>query len=104
MEMQVVAVYDEKAKAYLPPFFQPNDAMAVRIFTDCVNDENGHPFSIHPEDYTLYKIGTFDDATGTIEPVNPSPLAHGPSVLGVSNGSATQEQPVKQIGDESSVQ
>lgn len=60
-------IYDQKAEAYLPPFFMPTAGMATRTFADCVNQED-HRFNAHPSDYTLFEIGTFDDSTGTIEP------------------------------------
>lgn len=55
-------IYDTKAEAYLPPFILPTRAMAIRIFTDCCNDD-GHAFGKHPHDYTLFQCGTFDDNT-----------------------------------------
>ncbi len=59
-------IHDNKAEACLPIFSLPNDAMALRSFADCVNDP-GHQFSRHPSDYTLFKIGSFDD-NGTLTP------------------------------------
>jgi len=58
----VFTVYDAKAEAYLPPFILPKISMAKRTFSDCVNS-NDHQFGAHPEDYTLFTIGTFDDET-----------------------------------------
>lgn len=69
MNLKVFTVYDDKAKAYLPPFFLPEIGMAVRTFSDCVNDAS-HAFGRHPEDYTLFVAGTFSQSEGTfsIEP------------------------------------
>ena len=61
------AVYDEKAKAHLPPFILPELGMAIRTFTDCINAPD-HSFGKHPYDYTLYEIATFDDKTATLKP------------------------------------
>lgn len=67
MAKQVVfVIYDDKAKAYLPPFFLPEMGMGVRTFGDCVN-QVGHPFFMHPSDYTLFAAGTFDDRSGKFE-------------------------------------
>lgn len=63
MLLKVFTVYDVKAKAYLPPFFLPEMGMATRAFGDCVQDAK-HMFGKHPADYTLFCVGTFDDATG----------------------------------------
>lgn len=66
MKLQIFAVYDSKAEAYLTPFFLHNIALAIRTFTDCVNDPD-HPWGKHPEDYTLFHLGTFYDANAGIE-------------------------------------
>lgn len=62
----IFAVYDQKAGAHLPPFILPTIPMAERTFGDCVNKEE-HQFNAHPEDYTLIRLGTFDDETGGID-------------------------------------
>lgn len=61
-------IYDDKAKAYLPPFFLPEVGQAIRTFADCVNDPKGeHAFSRHPADYTLFLVGEFDQSSGRME-------------------------------------
>lgn len=66
MKLNVYSVYDAKAKAFITPFFLPNDAMAVRAFTGCARDPS-HQFCVHAEDFQLYKLGTFSDELGTLE-------------------------------------
>lgn len=66
MKQKIFVVYDDKAKAYLPPFFLPEIGMATRAFGDCVNDAT-HNFGRHPEDYTLFMAGTFDDSSGAFD-------------------------------------
>ena len=63
MILGMYAVYDEKAAAFLTPFFMSTDGQAVRVFSDCVDDAN-HQFARHPMDYTLYKVGAFDCISG----------------------------------------
>ncbi|AJK28272.1 putative nonstructural protein [Eel River basin pequenovirus] len=65
MMLVICTVFDQKADAYLPPFFLPNEQMAQRAFMDSVGDTN-HAFCAHPEDYTLHLVGRFDDATAEI--------------------------------------
>ena len=65
MKINIFAIHDSKAEAYLPPFNLPNTQMAVRTFTDCVNSDD-HAFAQHPEDYTLFQLGEFDDSNGKI--------------------------------------
>mgnify|MGYP000485008555 CR=1 FL=1 len=64
---KIFTVYDQKAHAYLPPFFLPQEGMAIRTFADCVNKPD-HQFNAHPEDYNLAEIGTFNDENGEITP------------------------------------
>lgn len=59
----VFTVHDAKSEAYLPPFHLQTKGQAIRAFTDCVNDPN-HQFAKHPEDYTLFELGEFDDHNG----------------------------------------
>lgn len=94
MKLCVFAIYDEKAKAFLPPFFLPNPAMALRTFADCVNDPvspNQHAFARHPSDYTLFGFGFFDQDSGKFE-LSPQreTLANGVMVVnkGVTNANA----------------
>jgi len=61
--LQIFTVYDEKAMCFMPPFFVPAIGLATRTFSDCINSAEHH-FSKHPADYTLFKLGTFDDNTG----------------------------------------
>lgn len=63
MIYDVFAVHDSKAEAYLPPFILPNSAMAKRVFADCINS-NSHQFGANPPDYTLFRLGQFDDSSG----------------------------------------
>jgi len=65
MMQKIFAIYDEKAKAYLPPFFLPQRGMAIRTFSDCVNSPD-HQFGAHPHDYTLFSLGEFNDSDAEI--------------------------------------
>lgn len=59
------SIYDAAAAAYLPPFLLPNNAMALRSFSDCANDNN-HAFARNPADYTLFCVGEFNDETAEL--------------------------------------
>lgn len=66
MIYQMMAVYDHKALAHLPPFFSATVAVAVRGVTGAANTP-GHQIHTNPEDYTLYHLGTYDDEHATFE-------------------------------------
>ena len=55
------AIYDEKAKAYNPPFFQSQIGQAIRTFSDLAKDPKTSIYA-HQEDYSLYHIGQYDDS------------------------------------------
>ena len=61
----IYSIHDSKAAAYLPPFYLHNKNMAIRSFSDAVQEENS-AFYRHPEDYSLWELGEFDDNTGEI--------------------------------------
>lgn len=60
---KLVSIYDSKAQVYSPTIAFPTLGMAERSFTDAVNDPQSS-YNKHPEDYTLFHVGEFDDSTG----------------------------------------
>nr|UXQ88125.1 MAG: nonstructural protein [Microvirus sp.] len=79
---KIYSVYDSKAETYTPPFFQHREAMALRTFADCCNDD-GHTFGKHPEDYTLFDLGTYDDDNGCITQDKIISVANGLTLKGI---------------------
>ncbi len=69
MLLRAFTVYDSKVEGYLRPFFMQTPNEAIRAFTELVNDPQ-HQFGKHPEDYTLFEIGTFDESNGSIESIS----------------------------------
>lgn len=80
MRHRAFSVFDVKAQAYLPPFFMPEQGQAHRVFSDMVNKE-GHAFCDHPEDYTLFYLGDFDDSRGVIDGCDPELVVAGLSCV-----------------------
>lgn len=77
MILKMFAVYDDKAKAHLTPFFLPETAQAVREFSNCINMEN-HAWARNPEDYSLWELGQFENTHATLETyAKPEPLGIG---------------------------
>jgi len=76
MKHKIFTVYDSKAKAYITPFFLHEDGMALRVFGDCINDTT-HQFGKHPEDYTLFEIGTWEDQKAKFSGTITKALANG---------------------------
>ena len=63
--LKLFAIHDQKAQAFLQPFFLPTIPMAIRDVTELVND-NKHQFGKYSSDYTLYTIGEFSQETGQL--------------------------------------
>lgn len=70
------SVRDVKVERFFPPFAQRNQLEAQRTFLDMCQDHRT-PISKHPEDYTLYEIGSFNPETGEIAPMLARVVLHG---------------------------
>lgn len=74
MKLEIFAVHDTAADAFLSPHFFQTTAIAIRAFgQSCADPDSG--FHAHPSDYTLFHIGTFDQDTGEIVPCTPHSVA-----------------------------
>lgn len=76
MILQIVSVFDRGTEAFGRPVFVRALGEAVRSFADEAASSES-VISKHPSDYELYKVGTFDDATGALDPIRPERLARG---------------------------
>lgn len=70
MVTKVFALFDSKAQAYCMPFYAPAVGLAVRNVADAAKDPQC-TFGKHPEDFTLYQIGEFDDSLGLLVGMEP---------------------------------
>lgn len=65
MKNKLYAVKDNKVGFLNAPFIAPNNAAAMRMFGDTVQDTNTL-LNKHPEDYELYSLGEMDENTGEL--------------------------------------
>ena len=68
MKLQMFAIYDSAAHAYMQPIFSHNEELAVRSWSDAVNQPDTMFFKF-PDDYTLHHLGEWDDGTGEFHPL-----------------------------------
>lgn len=68
MDQRMLAVYDAKAGAFLPPWFVPSFGVGERAFADAVLDKES-PFSKHPEDYVLFHVAEWIPDEGIVRPL-----------------------------------
>ena len=83
MVKYMCSIYDVKAEVWTTPMFFQAKGQAIRSFADAINSEG--EFGKHPEDYTLFYLGEFDERSGLVSPAEaPEPLAVGINL--VENG------------------
>lgn len=70
--VNIYSLYDTKTMTYNKPFIEPSDTVAMRSLRMEVNraDPNNVLY-MFPEDYRLYRVGSFDTDTGNIDTVAP---------------------------------
>lgn len=64
-KLQMFCIYDCKMELYLSPFTAINAAVAAREFETAVMTPN-HNFNQHPDDYSLWEIGEFDQQSAAV--------------------------------------
>ncbi len=62
----ICAIYDSKAEAYSQPMYFQSTGQAVRSFSDECNRKDSN-IGMHPEDYTMFHFGDFDERTGAFD-------------------------------------
>ena len=80
MQKFVYTVYDSKAEVYGMPVYHEARGEALRAFSDAINGEAGL-LSMHPEDFTLFEIGRYNQKTGLITSLDRFSVANGVDVL-----------------------
>lgn len=63
MELKSFAIYDVKAALYLQPMFFRRRQEAERSFALAANNPESDFFK-YAEDYSLFELGTYDEASG----------------------------------------
>ncbi len=66
MKMNIYSIYDTAAAVYMRPFFCQADGQAMRMFSDISTDAE-HDVGKHPEDYSLVRLGRWNDATADMD-------------------------------------
>lgn len=63
---KLYSIRDSKSELFCPPFLARTHGEAERNFAKVANDPKSQIFAT-PEDFDLYHLGTYDDASGSIE-------------------------------------
>lgn len=85
MIVKVFAVFDSKAAFFGQPFFDQKEGSAIRNFSDAVNDSSNpnNMWFKHPEDFSLFVVGEFDNLTGELIPSTPKNLVTASAVYSI---------------------
>lgn len=84
MKIKIYSVRDVASECYTQPTFLQAHGQAIRTFSDAVNNKE-HPFGQHPDHYTLFHIGLYDDQNAKVTAVTPQSLGNGVEFLTSSN-------------------
>lgn len=80
-KLLMFSVQDAAADAFIRPFCFPAVGLAHRSFADEVNRNSAdNSMYQHPDDYSLWRIGEFDEDSGIITPCQPERIAAGSQV------------------------
>jgi hypothetical protein len=74
MRLNVYTIFDTATGAYMRPFYMQSDGQATRAFKDLAVAAD-HEIGKHPEDYSLWRIGQFNDNKGELVPEDRECLA-----------------------------
>lgn len=95
--LRLFCIRDSQAEAFMRPFCALTDGAAIRTFSDMVNADNKESLiTAHPEDFTLFSLGSFDEQSGAMNVHEPRSLGNGSTftlearvpALAVSDGQA----------------
>lgn len=64
MNQQMFVIYDSKLEVYNAPFLCLNEGHAIRQVEKW--SKQNQDFHEHPEDFTIFKIGIYEDTTADI--------------------------------------
>lgn len=71
MMLNLYSVHDAAVQAFLQPFFARSHGEALRSFQDACNDPKT-AFHAHTNDYSLWFLGSFNDASGDLAATHPA--------------------------------
>lgn len=66
MKFKIYSIKDTKI-GFMQPFYQANQAVAIRAFNNAVNAKEANNINQNADDMELWELGEFDDQTGEIK-------------------------------------
>jgi hypothetical protein len=72
----------DKKVGYMAPMIEDNDPTAVRSLRHSIGLDKSLLTYTHPEDFTLYRLGSYDTSTGVITPCQPEIVIELSDIIG----------------------
>lgn len=96
--VNLYSIYDVKAQNYGNIFSARTDGLAIRVFSQIISFSGNGDYARFPEDFALYRLGTFDDISGAVcADQHPTLISSAISVLQQARGAAVGgDSPLKQ--------
>ncbi len=66
MKMNIYAIFDTASGTYWKPIYARSDEEIKRSFKGAADNAESD-IGAHPEDYSIFRLGTFDDNTAKIQ-------------------------------------
>lgn len=76
MKLLIFSMFDSAAKAFTQPFFVQTEGSAIRIFQNQINQKDSITCK-YPDQFTLFRIGEFEDNDASIVSCDPVSLGNG---------------------------
>ncbi len=70
MTYGIYSIRDAAANVFTAPTIDLTDESAIRAFSQAVNN-SGSMMNFCPSDFSLYRIGTLNVESGSIDPISP---------------------------------
>nr|QJB18760.1 MAG: nonstructural protein [Microvirus sp.] len=74
MMQGLYSIFDRKAVSYGAPMFFANDEIAKRSCADTMRAGGDFAYVYYPDDFDVYRVGSFDTNEGVIVPQVPAVL------------------------------
>ncbi len=98
MKTQIYSIYDTASGTYQKPIFARTDGEIMREFQNICMDAE-HPCGQHPEDYSLVRMGNFNDQNGQIVNEDNECLSTGLEMLALGKSQRLNKQQPDMFAD-----
>lgn len=89
MVLKMYCIYDRKSAIHQPPQFCHNTGHALRMYRDIFSDPKSQ-LHRYPEDFQIFEIGGFDDATANVMQITPHLICSGTDLVDVQTPSPNE--------------